>query len=227
MGQPSFVLIHSPLLGPLTWQSVARILHEQGRDVFTPELIDNPQSDLPMWQQEVNSLDLPVTDVVLVGHSGAGALLPALGKRLAVHGYIFVVAVLLFQSATRLELLRSEDIEFAQEFAHALEAGGTYPNWRDEHLQALISDADLRQKLLADMRPRSLSFFTERIDVPTSWDTKPCAYFQLSEGYRSYASQAETRGWIVVRRSTHHFEMLTQPLEIAHLLVHLYEQLLD
>lgn len=221
-----FVLIHSPLLGKLTWQGVAEQLQKEGYEALTPELTDNPHSNIPLWQQEVENLTLPTKKAILVGHSGAGALLPAIGEKMTVQDYIFVDAVLLFKSATRLELLYAEDAQFAQAFERHLQTGGQFPDWKDEQLQAFIPAAELRQKLLAEVRPRSLNFFTEQIEAPDSWDTKPCAYIQLSESYTSYAAQAEMRQWPVLRRSTHHFEMLTNPTDIAQLLIQMRKRLL-
>jgi hypothetical protein len=222
-----FAFIHSPLVGTFTWQLAAHHLREQSHTVFTPELIDDPLHSMPLWRQEVDSVDLPVQDVLLVGHSGAGALLPLIGEKFNVVGYIFVDAVLLFDAATRLELMYSEDRKFAREFETFLRQGGQFPNWQDEHLQPMITDVEIRQKLLADMRPRALSFFTEQIETPANWDSPPCAYIQLSASYRSYAVQAEERGWLVIRRDAHHFEMLTKPGEIAQLLIQIQGQFSD
>ncbi len=225
MTQRPFVLIHSPLVGTLTWQPVADILRTRGVQVVVPALKDSVESDLPYWQQEVESVNVSVRDTILVGHSGAGALLPALSEKLNVYGCIFVDAVLQFRDMTRLELMASEDVGFAKEFQQYLEAGGTFPNWTDEHLQRQIPDAEMRNALLQDIRPRGLDFFTEQIDVPAGWDTKPCAYLQLSAFYATYANQAAQRGWPVIRRDSHHFEILTQPKEIADLLLQISEQL--
>lgn len=221
MSQRPFVLIHSPLVGALTWQPVAQILRTHGYEVFSPALQDASDSTFRFWQQEVDSIKLTIRDAVLVGHSGAGALLPAVGEKLNAYGYLFVDAVLLLESASRLELMHTEDIDFAREFKSYLEAGGQFPNWTDEQLQDIIPDAALRRDLLADLRPRGLRFFTERIDAPTGWETKPCAYLQLSAFYSLYADQAEQLGWPVVRRKAHHFEMMTQPQAIAALLMEL------
>jgi hypothetical protein len=225
MPQRPFVLIHSPLVGTLTWQSVAETLRAQGYDVFIPELKDEASLVLPFWQQEVDSIDLDVADATLVGHSGAGALLPAIGEKLNAYGYIFVDAVLLFEPATRLELMESEGAEFASQFEAYLKGGGRFPNWTDGQFQSIIPDTALRSALLADMRPRDYSFFTERIDVPAGWYGRPCAYIQLSAFYSVYGSQAERRGWPVLRRDTHHFAMLTQPEDIAKMLIEISQQL--
>ncbi|NLX10116.1 MAG: alpha/beta hydrolase [Chloroflexi bacterium] len=225
MQQRPFILIHSPLLGPLTWQPVADSLRAQGYEALTPELIDRLDGDVPLWAQQVASVDLPDAGAILVGHSGAGALLPAIGERLDAQAYIFVDAALLFEPATRLEMMHAEDRDYGREFERFLTAGGHFPNWEDAQLRDIIPDGDLRQRLLADMRPRVLSFFTERIEVPAGWDAKPCAYIQLSDTYGFYADQAAARQWPVVRRSAHHFEMLTQPAAIADLLVQMRQRL--
>lgn len=232
MKKPSFILINSPLLGLFTWSLVAEQLREQGYLVFEHELIDDAQSALPFWKQEVENFDFvhkaTESETLMVGHSGAGALLPALGQKLTAKGYIFVDAVLLFEPASRLELLAAENAEMAESFEVHLKAGGHFPNWSDEQLQGLIPDADLRQRLLMDIRPRTLPFFTERIDPPNDWDKSPlrCGYIKLSDSYTYYASQAEARGWSVLRRESHHFAMLTEPAAIAKMLVEMGQKLL-
>jgi hypothetical protein len=225
MASIPFVFIHSPLVGDLTWKRVARYLRERWVIALDPELRDDYR--LYFGSTELKEEAYPIKDAVFVGHSGAGALLPTLGEKLGAKAYIFVDAVLLFEPATRLDLLRSEDPEFAQEFEAFLRDGGKFPDWQDEQLKGLIPDVELRQKLLDDMRPRPLEFFTERIDVPKGWESKPCAYIQLSETYSPYATQAEARNWPLIRRESHHFEMLTNPGEIARLILQMRAQLVS
>lgn len=230
MKKPSFILINSPLLGLLTWSLVAEQLREQGYPIFEYKLLDDAQSVLPFWKQEVENFDLVLkateSETLMVGHSGAGVLLPALGQKLTVNGYIFVDAVVLFEPASRLEMLAAENAELAESFEVHLKAGGHFPNWNDEQLQALIPDADLRQRLLMDVRPRTLPFFTERIDLPNDWDQSRCGYIKLSDSYTYYASQAEARGWPVLRRDAHHFVMLTEPVVIAKMLIEMGKNLI-
>src|SRR5258707_8636892 len=49
-------LIHSPLVGPLTWTRVAAVLAARGAAVALPELRDDPASALPFWQQHAESV---------------------------------------------------------------------------------------------------------------------------------------------------------------------------
>jgi len=74
MSSLPFVLIHSPLVGSLTWKSTAIYIREQGYDVYVPELIHSVEENGAFWEQEVNGIDLSIDDAIFVGHSGAGAL---------------------------------------------------------------------------------------------------------------------------------------------------------
>src|SRR5262245_28425737 len=93
----TFVLIHSPLVGPFTWALVANQLQQQGLGVLTPPLHDSPDSKEPYWKQHADSVvhalaDLPKgIPVTLVGHSGAGPLLPVIRAAIPnpVHAYVF------------------------------------------------------------------------------------------------------------------------------------------
>ncbi|HYI14279.1 MAG TPA: hypothetical protein VEX37_02735, partial [Thermomicrobiales bacterium] len=83
--RPIFVMIHSPLVGPATWEPVRVELRRRGVQAAVPALRDESESDLPYWRQQVESVVTTLRGapagqpLVLVGHSGAGALLPALG----------------------------------------------------------------------------------------------------------------------------------------------------
>lgn len=219
MSEPIFILVHSPLVGALTWQAVADDLRQKGYEAETPDLVDRDNLAMPYWQQEVSSIALPASDCILVGHSGAGALLPAIATAENVIGSIYVDAVLLFAQASRLDLLRAEDKDIARLFEGWLNQGGRFPNWTDGHLASTIADDELRRALLADLRPRSKRFFTEPIAPPADWEQKPCAYIQLSSTYAIYANRAEARGWYVLRHDSHHFAMLTEAAIIADLLL--------
>lgn len=51
MPHPTFVLIHSPLVGPLTWSLVATALRERGYNVLVPELVDDDRETKPFWRR--------------------------------------------------------------------------------------------------------------------------------------------------------------------------------
>jgi hypothetical protein len=47
---PTFVLIHSPLVGPATWSPAAHELERRGREALVPSLLDVAQAPAPQWR---------------------------------------------------------------------------------------------------------------------------------------------------------------------------------
>jgi hypothetical protein len=222
-----YVLIHSPLVGPLTWSLVAAEMRRRGLDVFVPRLQDSPEPKEPFWKQHAQSVSGALANIskearlTLVAHSGAGPLLPAIRQFIVnpVHAYIFVDAGIPRQSASRLDLMRSEDPEWAAQFQEYLEAGGQFPNWGRDDLIEVIPDKDLRDQMVAEIRPRALDFFTESLPVFKGWPDAPCIYIQFSAPYEQPAIQARQLGWQTYTLDAGHFHMLVEPVVVANLLI--------
>jgi pimeloyl-ACP methyl ester carboxylesterase len=217
--RPIFVLIHSPLVGPATWEPVRVELRQRGVQAAAPVLRDEPESAAPFWRQEVESVVTALRGapagqpLVLVGHSGAGALLPALGEALGrpVAAYVFVDAGIHRDGLSRLEMMVVEDAPFAGQLRTHLEAGGRYPAWTDEQLQEAIPNDERRAAVLAEIRPRGLDFFSEPIPVPDGWPDAPAAYLQFSQAYDVPAAMARELGWPVRAIEGGHFLILIDP----------------
>lgn len=226
---PTLSLVHSPLVGPETWTYLAPALEQLGYSVTIAYLHDSPD---PWWHQHVESavqsLGKLSTPYILVGHSGAGPLLPIIAQRLPFPpiGYLFVDAGILWEPASRLAMMYAEDTEWGKEFETFLRGGGTFPNWTDEQLQAILPDTSLRHELLKSLRPKPLSFFTEEIPIPVGWDNVPCGYLQLSAIYQPYATTAQAKGWMIEQMDGHHFSMMTHPDEVAKALIRLAQKML-
>ena len=112
----TYVLLHSPLVGPLTWSRVAEELRRRGEGVVLPTLTTDLTGEQPYWRQHVAQVARAVEDVgdqplVLVGHSGAGPLLPAVAAALdgPISTYLFVDCDLPQDGASRLDLFASEE----------------------------------------------------------------------------------------------------------------------
>jgi len=222
-----YILIHSPLAGPLTWSHVSVEMRARGLEVLLPTLEDSPASNDPFWKQHANSVaralspashDTPVT---LVAHSGAGPLLPAIRKSIPnpVRAYVFVDAGIPRDAATRLDLMRSEDPEWASEFASDLERGGKFPNWSFDDLQEVIPDETLRRQMIFEIRPRGVSFFTEPIPVFADWPDAPCVYIRFSSPYDRAALQARAADWPVYDLDAGHFHMLVNPVAVTDMIL--------
>ena len=108
---PALVLIHSPLVGPLTWQPSRDLLQARGFPVVVPSLAGVVDAGPPYYPKlaarvaEAVHATVPGLPLVLVGHSGAGALLPSVAAACssAIEAAVFVDAVLPHPSATWLE----------------------------------------------------------------------------------------------------------------------------
>jgi hypothetical protein len=222
-----FVLIHSPLVGPLTWRLVADQMRHKGLNVGVPTLVDSPDSKEPFWKQHAESVSEALaqipkgTFVTLVAHSGAGPLLPAIRQLLAnpVSAYVFVDAGIPHDGASRLDLMKSEDSEWAEHFQKELESGGYFPNWSFDDLQEVIPDESLREQMVAEIRPRGLDFFTENILVFDGWPDAPCIYIRFSSPYKHPATQALQAGWDTYEMEAGHFHMLVDPVAVTNLIV--------
>lgn len=222
----TLVLLHSPLTTAAVWGDLPGHLRSSGHDVVVPDVTDDDQP--PYAARYVASVAQQLRSGIghgpclLVGHSGAGPLLPQVGfARHAVSaevaGYVFLDAMLprVPRAATRLDLLHLEDEAFAHGLDEHLRAGGRFPRWTDEQLAEEIPDAALRAVVLGAQRPRALDWFTEPLPQPEDWPDAPVGYVQLSAAYAQPAATARHRGWSVVVRETHHFAALTDPGLVA------------
>lgn len=230
---PFWVLIHSPLVGSFSWSLVADALQTRGRHAVVPALHDMDDMAQPYWQQQVESVAVALAatprtrPLLLAAHSGAGPLLPALRAALPqpCAAYVFVDAGLPHDRASRLGLLRAESPLIAGQLEQVLESGGRFPTWDDAQIRDLVPDPLRRQQLLAELRPRGLSFFSEPIPVFAGWPDAPCAYVQLSSAYAVYAQTARRLGWPTRTIQAGHFQMLVAPEAVAQLLLALESEL--
>ena len=156
-----YILIHSPLIGGLTWTLVADQMLKRGLKVLVPILNDSPNSNKPFWKQHADSISQAFAglskdaSVTLVTHSGAGPLLPAIRQSIAypVNAYVFVDAGIPRNGASRLDLMKLEDPEWAKQFQEELEHGKRFPNWSLDDLEKIIPDETLRRQIVDEIRP--------------------------------------------------------------------------
>jgi pimeloyl-ACP methyl ester carboxylesterase len=231
---PMLVLLHSPLVGPLTCQPAAASLHAAGYHVAVPSLSGVVEGGPPsyrrlaVWVAETIRHANPPGAVVLVGHSGAGALLPAAAQATdtPVAAVVFVDAVLphpeLSWFDTAPPALRRQ--------LGGLARDGRLPAWHQwfppEVLAELLPEEDLRWRFIAELPRLPLAYFEERAPVVSGWPAARCGYLRLSGAYDQVADEAERQGWLVVREPADHLAMLTRPATIAGLLDRLVKALM-
>jgi pimeloyl-ACP methyl ester carboxylesterase len=90
---PTLEFVHSPLVGPFTWEPAARCFRRRGYPVVVCSLAGLVDDGAPYYRRfaEAAARAVVATEggrpAVLVGHSGGGALLPAIAD--AVGGRIW------------------------------------------------------------------------------------------------------------------------------------------
>lgn len=219
-----FVLVPSPLFGPSTWAPLGSELIAQGARVLIATPVDAGVP--PFWPQHAAAAAITVPevdDLVLVGHGGAGPLLPAIADAAGrpVARYVFADADLPHHGMSRLDLLKMRDPAFAAAVDQGLQAGGSYPEWSDDDLAGAIPSRFARAAVLSELKPRSRAFFVEPLPVPPGWPDAPCAYLQLSAEYDVVAGEARRHGWPVEHLDGGHFRAVADPPAVAAALLRL------
>jgi len=222
MQGPRVMLVHSPLTGPSFFAGVRDALWQRGRRAYLARLPAAEQIHPPFWLTHAAGVAnaLPEDgDVVLVGHSGAGPLLPAIGKLAGnrgcaarVSGYLFMDCDLPRDGASRLDLF--DDPDAATALRARAERGWLRP-WREADLAELLTDAAVRAAFVTEQPRTPLALYDEPIRVPDDWPEAPCGYLQLSAGYPTAVYLARERGWTVERLPGHHLWPLCEPQAVA------------
>jgi pimeloyl-ACP methyl ester carboxylesterase len=152
---PSLVLVYSPLVGPATWDALAPALVEWDYPVVVPDMTSAVTQGAPYWPRQVDivSRAVEVGPVVLIGHSGAGPLLPAMANASR------QVAACRFLDAGRPTPGKSWRQEAPSEVAQVrgMARDGWVPPWprwwTPEQLQAILPDPVRRARFIAGCPP--------------------------------------------------------------------------
>ncbi|WP_282772704.1 alpha/beta hydrolase [Saccharomonospora viridis] len=218
--RPLLVFVHSPLVGPSTWTAVAERLGSR-YPVVTPSLtgVFAKSGDPGLYHALADAVALPVPDtgepVVLVAHSGAGALLPVVAERLGdrVRAAVYVDALPPHPGSRWLDTVPQELRDHLLGLAH----NGLLPPWNEwfppEVLAELLPEPGLREKFVVELPRVPVTYLAE--PAPSAAEVNPAAYLRLSEGYDEVADEAERRGWWVRRRQYDHLAPLTRPGDVA------------
>jgi hypothetical protein len=211
----AFVLVHSPVTGPSTWRWVAEELAARGHRVSVPAV--PPAATALGWSAfvgAVGALSAGMDSPVLVGHSGAGPLLPRIATRMRARALVFVDADIP-PEAGETTLVPDEFLEFLQ----GLASGGVLPPWSEwfgpDSMRELIPDDHKREIVSAELHAVPLSYFQARVPAPAGWTSTRCGYVLLSEAYAEQAAKAAASGWPVARLPGGHLDIVTQPAAIA------------
>jgi pimeloyl-ACP methyl ester carboxylesterase len=214
------VLAHSPFLGPASLRPLADALAAHGHPAvlldLRPSVVSAPvhQVLLGAFADAMGEEDL-AGPVVLIGHSGAGPLLPAFADALedAVTGLVFVDAGLPTPGRSWRDTVPASlytDLKAASR-------EGRLPRWQrwfsPDPLVELVADEELRAEIADEAPEVPIAFLKEpRPDV--EWPG-PAGYVALSQPYAADADAATELGWPVRRLDSHHLAPATDPDPVA------------
>ena len=228
---PAFVLVHSPLVGPATWRPAADELRARGYDVLVPDLAGVAEEGPPFYERLATRVAEAVRDsslagpFVVVGHSGAGALLPITATLQGdVMAALFVDAILPHPGSSWMETAPPT----LSEQLRGLAVDGRLPPWQEWFppgtVETLIPDEEQRTSVLAEVPRLPLAYFDEPAPS-TDVTADRCGYLQLSAAYGPFADEAERRGWPTIREAADHLAIVTNPGLVAGRLIDLLDRL--
>lgn len=183
-----------------------------------PDLTRVTESSPPWWRMLVDTAAAATADlarpIVVVGHSGAGAFLPAIGERLRgrLGSIVFVDAVLpphvgAHETPAGMRYLLDEQT-----------VGGRLRRWLDwwpeDAVTQLLPNPSDRELLMRDMPRLPRSFYDETVPVPDGWSCGRCAYLRLSQAYKDEYDEAGARGWPREEIDANHLSIHTEPERI-------------
>ena len=201
------VLLHSPLVGPATWQPVASLLAAAGHHV----VVADPR------RIEVEG------PVVLVPHSNAGLYVPMLAERLDLVATVYVDAALAEEGADT----ALAPPALVDHLRTLMDPDGMLPPWSRwwaaEDLVGLFPDDATRAAVEREQPRLPLAYFTRRLPVPAGWSDRPSAYLAFGDTYADEIIRARTLGWPVEVMAGRHLHQLHEPAAVADAILRLAE----
>ena len=231
----NFILVAGPVVRASSWEPTARRLREEGHHVQTPDVLANRDAP-PAWSTFTSHLlerITPCSEPILIGHSSAGPLVADLATKLPCRGIIIVDG-----DIPPLQGAASPGRPALRDFIKSLaDADGTLPIYS----RWFAGDAQREARVGLDVLARDpvafAEFENELIRFPAdwfddtielaNWDHIPAGFIQTSPFYDEVATEAQRRGWPVVRLQGTHLHPTLSPAETASAILSISQQLIS
>jgi pimeloyl-ACP methyl ester carboxylesterase len=220
----TLLFVHSPVAGPSTWTYTADMLQQRGFGCVVPDLTGVATMEPPFYPKYAVAAAAAVNDtsdtVVVVGHSAAGALLPAIAEAVGdrTRGAVFVDAMLPQPGRSWFDTAPPELTAQLRGLADR----GLLPPWHEWFppgmLAELVPDPARRRRLIAEIPRLPVAYFDEPAPAARFANEVACAFLRLGAPFDPAADKAERLGWWVVRRDWDHLRMISAPAAVARLI---------
>jgi len=228
-----FVLVHGGWHGGWCWRRVAPLLLEQGHEVHTPTLtgtgdrahLARPHTGLATHVRDVLAvLDLDdLRDVVLVGHSAAGAVITGVAQRAPerIRELVHLDSFVPEPGQSVFDLLSTERREH---FESMVDAAGRIVVDPDRAMDGwAITDPDDRAWVGPRLRPHPVGGLADALPVTAPPDLpRRYVHCTVKPGMDSFAGFADAAAtdpaWRFDTLPTGHDAMVTAPAALADLL---------
>ncbi|WP_018681999.1 hypothetical protein [Actinokineospora enzanensis] len=216
------VLVHSPHLGPASLRPLADELAAAGHPAVLLDLLPSVAA-APVHQRMTGAFADALSDaaltgpLLLVGHGGAGPLLPGFADALEdvdqeVRALLYLDARLPTPGRSWRETVPPElYARFRDRSRDGLLPRG--PLWSEADLLAEVADERLRAEIANEAPEVPLAFLKE--PRPTAEWAGPAGYVALSALYRDELETARGLGWPVRDLGLHHLACATDPVPVA------------
>jgi len=199
-------VLPSPFLPAVAYEPLVAALRGEGLDAVLAPVAGRPVGStlVSRWT------GLAAADTLLVPHSNAGYLAPAVSHGVGGAPVVFVDAALPSPGpVTRLAPTRFRDFLGGLADEH-----GLLPAWtrwwpRSEYDAALPGDWFERIDAAAPRVP--LAYVDADVTVPASWERGACAYLAFGDTYAEEVTRAERAGWPTRRLDGGHLHWLAEP----------------
>lgn len=228
----NILLIHGSWHGAWCWRSLTPLLRDAGHAVWAPTLsgcaerFHHHAGDVTTQTHIRDVIDLiefeDIRDVMLLGHSSAGMLMPGIANATAgrLSGCIYLDAYLVPAGRCGFDLWPADRAAAARA---AINAGD--PFRAPVAPQALgIEDPDLAAWVSARLRPHPLLTYEGAAPAESAAASRlPRLYIHCSSGplagvFASALADARAAGWATCTIDAGHDAMLTHPVELADLI---------
>ena len=221
------VLVHSPMVGPSSWNKLAPLLENRGYEVVVPDLTSSFEHGPPFCERQIATIaQCAHRGSVLLAHSGAGALLAGVGELVPkLGGYVFVDAVLPTPGLSWMDTAPEELSSALVSMAH----DGWLPPWCEwfgvDAMVELLPESAMREAFIGDCRHLPLAMFYEPRPTSPTWPNAAVGYLRLSDTYAEEANQAKAMDWPMSVLESDHLAILSNAALVVGPLIDLIEAL--